>query len=504
MKNKINLFFTCFLVLGTSAIISQNIAVDSLLNVLQTTKEDTTNVNTLNALFLSYEFSNDVKAKEYLGQALELAKKIDFKRGLATTYTNCGYFAEDKSNYPEALKNYQASMTASQAIGDKKGIAFSYNNIGVINYYLGNYEEALKNHSTSLKIKESMLLPNGKLADPKGVANSHNNMGNVYFVQGNYREAIKNYAASLKVYKEMDNKIGLTASYNNIANVYSDQGNYPEALKNYFASLKIYEAMGNKKGEAITYNNIGAVCYNQGNYSEALKKYDEALKIRIALGDKTAMATTYNNIGNTYSDLGDYDKALQNYSISIKIREEIGDKAGLGDSYNNIGLIYYNQANKEKNPTIVKEKLTLAQKSYFSSLKMRETIGDKTGIANSCYNIGSLFIQQKKFKEAEAYLHNAMELSKEIGYKTNLKSSYLALSQMDSTKGDYKGAYENHKLFILYRDSLDNEETRKKTIQSQMTYDFEKKEAVATAEHKKELENQNTLAEEKSRKQKLF
>ncbi len=37
-----------------------------------------------------------------------------------------------------------------------------------------------------------------------------------------------------------------------------------------------------------------------------------------------------------------------------------------------------------------------------------------------------------------------------------------------------------------------------------MTYDFEKKEAVANAEHKKELENQNALAEEKSRKQKVI
>ena len=36
-----------------------------------------------------------------------------------------------------------------------------------------------------------------------------------------------------------------------------------------------------------------------------------------------------------------------------------------------------------------------------------------------------------------------------------------------------------------------------------MTYDFDKKEAVTQAEHKKELENQEVLAEEESRKQKM-
>jgi hypothetical protein len=37
-----------------------------------------------------------------------------------------------------------------------------------------------------------------------------------------------------------------------------------------------------------------------------------------------------------------------------------------------------------------------------------------------------------------------------------------------------------------------------------MTFDFEKKEAIAMAEHKKELENQDAIASEKSRKQKLI
>ena len=82
-----------------------------------------------------------------------------------------------------------------------------------------------------------------------------------------------------------------------------------------------------------------------------------------------------------------------------------------------------------------------------------------------------------------------------------LRNTYSHLTELDSAKGNYKGAYENHKLYIFYRDSLDNEQTRKKIIQNQMTYDFEKKEAVANAEYKKEIENQQALAEEKSRKQ---
>lgn len=470
---------------------------DSLLNLVNVAQQDTTKVNAYNQLFLEYEFSDNGKAQDCLNKALALAQKSGFKKGLATTYIYLGYFAEDKSNYPEALKNYRESLKIIEAINDKKGIAFCYNNIGVVYYYQGNYEDALKSHFASLKIKLA-------IDDKKGIAASYNNIGNVYFVQGNYQESVKNYFACLKMYKILGHRAGIIGCYNNIANVYSDQGNYPEALKNYFTSLKMNEEDGNKKGEAMAYNNIGAVYYNQGNYADALKKYSDGLKIRIALGDKTGIATTYSNIGSVYSDLGNLIEALKNHELALKIREEIGDKAGIGDSYNNIGLINYNQASKEKNIETCKNKIEQSLENYFSALKMREAIGDKTGIAGSCYNIGNAFIRINKFAQAEVYLLNAIRLSTEIGYKQNLIGTYKALSDLDSAKGNFKGAYEYHKLHIAYRDSLDNEETRKKTIQSQMTFDFEKKEAIGAAEHKKELENQEALADEKSRKQKVI
>ena len=69
--------------------------------------------------------------------------------------------------------------------------------------------------------------------------------------------------------------------------------------------------------------------------------------------------------------------------------------------------------------------------------------------------------------------------------------------------GNYRQALDDYKLFILYRDSLKSEENAKKSIQTQMNYEFDKKEAVISAEHKKELEGQKSIAEEKSRKQKI-
>jgi len=324
-------------------------------------------------------------------------------------------------------------------------------------------------------------------------------------------ETIGNYSAGIKygtqailfadyLIKTNKNKINLriankykAKTFNNLGIIYFDQGNYPEALRNYFASLKIKEITHDKKGIAGSYNNIGNVYCFQGNYTEALKNYFASLSISEALGDKKGISDSDNNIGNIYFKQGNYPEALKNYVASLKIREEISDKNGMADSFGNIANVYKDQG-----------KYPEALKNYIACLKIREPMGDKNGIATCYLNISLMKLNLNKTAEAKQYLENGLALSKAIGAKDLIMEFYDGLAQVDNITGNYKSQVANYKLFILYRDSIDNEETRKKTIQNQMTYDFEKKEAIAAAEHKSELKNQAKIAEEKNRKQKLI
>src|SRR3990167_3247620 len=70
------------------------------------------------------------------------------------------------------------------------------------------------------------------------------------------------------------------------------------------------------------------------------------------------------------------------------------------------------------------------------------------------------------------------------------------LAKTDSAIGDFKSAYINHEMFSILKDSLFNEESTRKTVQSQMQYGFEKKEAAVKAEqNKKDV----IIAQEKQR-----
>jgi len=361
----------------------------------------------------------------------------------------------------------------------------------------GNYDSALFYANSALKLcatisKESSD-PAIKLAAKRNEALSYNYIGNVYSEKDNYMEALKNYSAALKIREVLNDKKEIAHSHNCIGFIYEELGNYAEALKNHFAALKINETIDDKKGVADSYNDIGNVYKDQSNYTEALKNHLASLKIKESINDKMGIAYSYNNIGLAYEGLGNFSEALKNLLASLKIKEAVGNKRGIASSCNNIGLVYYRQGNYSE-----------ALNKYFASLKIYEDIGDKGGISLSYNNIANVLRSQKNYKLAEEYLIKAKALAKEIGYKEYLRYAYKTSTALDSAKGNYKGAYENHKLYILYRDSIDNDETRGKTIQTQLTYDFEKKEAVENTEHKKELENQQMLAEEKSRKQKII
>jgi tetratricopeptide (TPR) repeat protein len=361
---------------------------------------------------------------------------------------------------------------------------------------IGNYPDGLKYGNQAVLFADVLILSNKdktiQHVAKKYKAKAFTNIGIVFSNQGNYPEALKNHFASLQIRDAIGDKKGVAGSYNNIGLVNNYQGNYPEALKNYFASLKIQKAIGDKNGIATSYNNIGIIYNNQGNFPEALKNHFASLKIREAMGDKYGIASCLFNIGSVYSEQGNYPEALKNYFASLKIYETIGDKFAMGHSYNNIGIVYKDQGNYSE-----------ALKNQFAALNIKEAIGDKVGIASAYINIGETKLKLKKTAEAKQYLEDGLSLSIETGAKEFIMNSYEGLTKVDSVTGNYKSQITNYKLYILYRDSLENEETRKKTIQSQMKYEYETKEAVANAEHRKELENQEAIAVEKNRKQKL-
>jgi tetratricopeptide (TPR) repeat protein len=313
-----------------------------------------------------------------------------------------------------------------------------------------------------------------EIGDKQLEANTLGNIGVVYRNQADYRKALEYYFKALKLKEELGDKKGVANTIGNIGAVYHGEGNYPKALEYYFKALQMKEKLEDKKGIANNTGNIGTVYTLQGDYPKALEFYFKVLKMTEVSGDKHLEASTYNNIGVVYNGQGDRTKSLEYYFRGLKMARELEDQKLEANTLSGIGSVYDNQGNYPK-----------ALEYNIKALKMNKELGDKNGISLSLLNIGLVYVAEKKFTKADKHLNDALALAKEIGSLDLIEEVSQALSDLYTVTGKYKEALEYYKAFITARDSLFNEENTKKSIRTQMSYDFDKKEQAAKAEQDK-------------------
>lgn len=378
----------------------------------------------------------------------------------------------------DSLKAILKNTTIKDTTKMKTLNALSWEYAQISDYKMGiQYSNEALAIANTAKVSKAIL-------DEKSSA--YINIGIIYYYKGDYNKSLEFYLRALPILKEIEDKKGLGSVYNNIGMVYDDKGEYTKALEFLLKSLKIREELMDKQGIANSYGNIGGIHYSLGDYTKALEFHLKAVDIKKAIGNKKGLASSYNNIGIIYDDKGEYSLALEYQLKSLKIKEEIDDKKGMALSYGNMGNTYRHMGEYQK-----------SLEFFSKALKYKEEIGDKRGIASTYHNIGLLHLAMNNFKEAKLYQQKSLSIAKEIDARPEIMKSYEGLSKADSAMGNYKEAYEHHKQYSIVKDSIFNEEASKKVVQSEMNFEFEKKEQAA----KLEQEKKDALAKEELNKQ---
>lgn len=351
------------------------------------------------------------------------------------------------------------------------------------NVWPGYNDQAFLIAEKLTKSSNAALLQAGKT----GMAHATNNRGFLLNNQGKLKESLELYEQSLSLFREIDDKKGIAMLLNNIAQVYDYQGRIREALTYYQQCLDIEKELNDEIGMAGCLNNLGALLFNQQQYSEALSYYEQSRAIQEKIGNKAGLSKSFNNIGLIYKEQKKYDQALDYYAKSLKLKEELGDKGSTGFSLNNIGGILLSMGKTDE-----------ALSYFLQSKKVREEAGDNNNLPFSLNNICHVYLikasgmtpgreKQKLLEEAAGLAVRALELSKANGNIENISKSELYLSRTDSALGNSTGALTHYKNHILFRDSMNNNLTRKAAIRQQMQYEFGVKEAATKVEHEKEI-----------------
>ncbi len=307
--------------------------IDSLTSALKNAKNDTAEVKTLNMLSrLLWQAGENEKSRKYADEELQLAEKLNFKRGEEMAHGNIGVIYENQGNYSDALQSFSQVIKISEEIGSKTGMANGHLECGNIYYYQGNAPDALKNYLDALKLNE-------EAGERSGVGNAYMGMGGVYMQQKNYKDALENYTSSLKIQQELGDKGGIAYCYGNMGLINYYQHDYSEGLKNSFAALDLCKEIGDKPGISNGYNNLAIIYLAQGNYAASLQCNLSSLKIKEESGDKAGMALSYINLGQVYIKLRNFSEAQKYLNDALALSKDIGYRENISESYNTLAVL---------------------------------------------------------------------------------------------------------------------------------------------------------------------
>ncbi len=278
------------------------------------------------------------KALEYFQEQTQLFKElytdnpssVDFKNGLAVSYSRLGNVYKRLGEINKALKYFEEYNRLTKelyqdnpsSVDFKNGLAASYQFLGDVYKKLGETDKALNCFEEFNRLTKEHYQDNPSSVDFKyGLAVSCQILGDVYKKLGETDKALKCFDEFNRLTKELyqdnpgsvDFKNGLAVSYQFLGNVYTRLGEINEALK-YFEEFnlltkELYQDNSNsvdfKNGLAISYSKLGDVYTRLVEINKALKCFEEESKLfeelytdnPIRLSFKNGLATSYVTLG---------------------------------------------------------------------------------------------------------------------------------------------------------------------------------------------------------------
>ena len=172
--------------------------------------------------------------------------------------------------------------------------------------------------------------------------------------------------------------------------------------------------------------------------------YDQVQRALPGVELKTR-AVILHNLAVLMQGRGDYAAALEKYKQSLKIKEELGDRAGVALSLGQVGNLYY-----------LKGEYASALEKYEQARKVFEEIGDKLGIAQSLHQVGMIYQDKGEYAAALEKYEQSLKIKEELGDRAGVAKSLHQVGMIYQEKGEYAAALEKYEQSLKIEEELGN------------------------------------------------
>lgn len=381
------------------------------------------------------------------------------------------------SKYDSALFYTSEAAAVSRQKNYKKGLAYAY--IKAADVYLDE-EDYEKANSTATIVNNMGLQMNDSLVAAVGwMQMAQSKMYNDHF-----KEATELFNKSLQFYLDKHPTKYSALALNDLGYTWGRLGELSKQATCLTRSISIYENFFPEEyGElGVSYSNLSTVYYILNDRNKAIEYAKKSISYREKNGDIKKLALGCCNLSQIYIGV-DNEEALKYQQLCVKYSAQSNDEARIIHSYITSSQILSSQ-----------KKYSEAAAFELKAINLLEKENNNPGMLARRYAaVGIIYGQLgKDSSEVLPYFYKAINLAKQQNDKFNLRDVYVNLSNYYKELHLYDKALQTYQTYVVYRDSIVNDNTRTAIADIEAKYQSEKKDkAIAdlnTAEKIKQLQ----------------
>jgi len=272
------------------------------------------------------------------------------------------------------------------------------------------------------------------LGDPLGQAGSEELAGKICLNLGQFEDAERHLRSAIaqSVGHATDRAVALRATaLNHLAGVQHRQGASAEALLSLRTALDLWEGQGQVSGQAHCLSNLGVILTSLGQYPEAVSSLSRAYALyQTDLQDARSEVFILLNLARVHQQQGDRTLAISVMQAACRAAEACPDPVIQATALVNLGTFCLEAGRLDEARTQLEEALQLSRQA-----------GYRLGELSALDSLGSLYEQLGQVDQARRAHGQALEIALELGDTEGELDARLHLGQLQLGAGEYGSAF---------------------------------------------------------------
>ncbi|MBC6989566.1 ATP-binding protein [Hymenobacter sp. BT491] len=299
-----------------------------------------------------------------------------------------------------------------------------------------------------------------------GEAHALLGLGFYYRFRNDYARAFRYTKQAQQQFRQLGDKLSQIWCLYNLSFTVYGQGQFAQAMTYSLEGLNLAEELHSQKWLTLIHSQLGIACITVGEYAQARHYLLRGLRLAQQAGDQEGAAFCIDGLGRLAALQGKWAEALRYHDQQVVLAQAAGNQrlATLG----------------QMRSAEMSERLGHYQQVFAVSFRTLQRLRKLDDVGNIPYMqiiLARAYLHTNRPDSALVYGRASLLAGQRSGTKMVIREASDVLAQASARLGRFADAYRYQLLFTAYKDSLSNQDLRRRTAALQYNHELDKQQS---------------------------